>query len=105
MLALFWHLYVLERDKSHKKPISILNKENFKMIIKTKTLSSLLKLNTPHTKPDNLIFDTFRALVILCTDNKKTNIFKNHKMNISIKFGSNWPSGFRAVDWKQTSLF
>jgi hypothetical protein len=74
------------------------NKETF-IRITEKKLQDWLKINGPHTKTDNTLFDRFGPLVffVYCQTNK---IFfsKNRQMNIPIKFGSNWPCGFREVD-------
>ena len=68
-----------------------------------------MKINVPHTKIDNTLFDTFRTLVFfLCTSDQQKeniNIPEDHPMNIPTKFDSNLPSGFREEDWKQTKPF
>jgi hypothetical protein len=61
-----------------------------------------LKINVPHTKIDNTLFDTFRTLVFfLCTSDQQKeniNIPEDHPMNIPTNFDSNLPSGFREED-------
>ena len=49
---------------------------------------------------DTPLFIPLDLLFLLCTSDQQKNIIcvGNHPMNISTKFCSNWPSGFREED-------
>jgi hypothetical protein len=46
---------------------------------------------------DTPLFTPLDLMFLLCSSGqqKNVNVVGDHSMNIYIKFGSNWPSGFR----------
>lgn len=89
--------------KRNTKFVKMLQKENFIRNV-NKNHQIWLKVNAPHTKPEDMLIDSFRPLVpfgCLLSDRKKEIINfleEDHPTINPNKFCFNWSSGFGDED-------